>query len=47
MPSMLDQSVRNQLESRTLVALRDALLPNLLSGEIRVTDAEKMIGEVA
>ena len=27
-------------ESRTLAALRDALLPKLLSGELRVTDAK-------
>lgn len=31
----------NLLESRTLAAMRDALLPKLLSGEIRVKDAEK------
>ena len=29
-------------ESVTLAALRDALLPKLLSGEIRVKDAEKI-----
>jgi type I restriction enzyme S subunit len=31
------------LESRTLVTLRDTLLPKLLSGEIRVKDAEKVV----
>ena len=31
-------------ESRTLTLLRDALLPKLLSGELRASDAEK-IGE--
>jgi len=31
-------------ESRTLAALRDALLPKLISGELRVRDAEKFIG---
>ncbi|HWQ37506.1 MAG TPA: hypothetical protein VNM24_02695 [Burkholderiales bacterium] len=31
-------------ESRTLTALRDALLPKLISGELRVKDAEKFIG---
>jgi type I restriction enzyme S subunit len=31
--------VANLDESRTLVALRNALLPNLLSGEIRVKEA--------
>ncbi len=32
-------------ESRTLAALRDALLPKLISGEIRVKDAEKFLKE--
>jgi type I restriction enzyme S subunit len=32
-------------EFRTLAALRDALLPKLLSGEIRVKQAEKIVGE--
>jgi type I restriction enzyme S subunit len=30
-------------ESRTLAALRDALLPKLISGELRVKDAERFI----
>ncbi|MBI3272660.1 MAG: restriction endonuclease subunit S [Planctomycetes bacterium] len=33
----------NDLESRTLAALRDTLLPKLLSGEIRVADAQKLV----
>ncbi|MFO0647865.1 MAG: restriction endonuclease subunit S [Polyangiales bacterium] len=33
-------------ESRTLAELRDSLLPKLLSGALRVRDAEKIIGEV-
>lgn len=32
----------NIRESRTLAALRDTLLPKLLSGELRVKDAEKL-----
>jgi len=32
-------------ESRTLASLRDALLPKLISGEIRVRDAEKFLKE--
>jgi len=32
-------------ESRTLAALHDALLPKLISGEIRVKDAEKFLQE--
>jgi type I restriction enzyme S subunit len=34
----------NTEESRTLATLRDTLLPKLLSGEIRVKDAEKIVG---
>ena len=33
-------------ESRTLAALRDALLPKLLSGEVRVPEAEEAVEEV-
>jgi hypothetical protein len=32
-------------ESRTLAALQDALLPKLISGEIRVKDAERFLKE--
>ncbi|MCL5022044.1 MAG: restriction endonuclease subunit S [Nitrospirae bacterium] len=35
--------VINLKESRTLAAIRDALLPKLLSGEIRVKDAERFV----
>jgi type I restriction enzyme, S subunit len=31
-------------ENRTLAALRDALLPKLISGELRVKDAERLVG---
>ena len=33
-------------ENSTLASLRDALLPRLISGELRVSDAEKMLEEV-
>jgi len=33
----------NRTESRTLAALRDTLLPKLISGELRVKDAERFI----
>lgn len=36
-----------QRESATLATLRDALLPKLLSGALRVRDAEKAVGQVA
>jgi len=32
-------------ETRTLAALRDLLLPRLLSGELRVRSAEKLVEE--
>ncbi len=37
---------KRELESRTLAALRDALLPKLISGELRVKDAEKFSGRM-
>ncbi|WP_414589826.1 restriction endonuclease subunit S [Scytonema sp. PCC 10023] len=36
----------NQRESRTLSSIRDTLLPKLLSGEIRVKEAEKVVETV-
>ena len=39
----LTQVTHNVRESRTLAALRDTLLPKLLSGEIRVRDAQKAV----
>lgn len=39
---MLSRMKVNDEESATLAAIRDALLPKLMSGEIRVTDAEKI-----
>ncbi|MBK8915700.1 MAG: hypothetical protein IPM64_14090 [Phycisphaerales bacterium] len=30
--------------NRTLAALRDALLPKLISGELRIEGAEKIVG---
>jgi restriction endonuclease S subunit len=35
--------VEHERESRTLAALRDALLPKLISGELRVKDAERFL----
>jgi len=40
---MLERVSAGIEESTTLAALRDALLPKLLSGELRVPDAEKMV----
>jgi type I restriction enzyme S subunit len=41
----LDRQKLNDDQSRTLAALRDMLLPKLVSGELRVQDAERFIGE--
>jgi type I restriction enzyme S subunit len=35
--------VENERESRALAALRDALLPKLIRGEMRVRDAERFL----
>ena len=40
---LLKRISHNIRESRTLAALRDALLPKLLSGELRVPTAEKLV----
>lgn len=40
---LLAQIKHNVRESRTLAALRDTLLPKLLSGELRVKQAEKLV----
>ncbi len=39
---LYERAEYNRLESRTLAALRDALLPQLLSGELRVPAAAKL-----
>jgi type I restriction enzyme S subunit len=42
----LDDRIRaNTGESETLIATRDLLLPKLISGEVRLKDAEKTVGE--
>ncbi|MFZ5721980.1 MAG: restriction endonuclease subunit S [Pseudomonadota bacterium] len=42
---LLARIVSNEKESRSLAATRDFLLPKLMSGEVRVRDAEKIVGE--
>lgn len=39
----VDRIIAAIYESRTLAALRDALLPKLISGELRVKDAERFL----
>jgi type I restriction enzyme S subunit len=41
--STCDQIIDNIHESKTLAQLRDTLLPKLISGELRVRDAERLI----
>lgn len=42
--SPIDNRVEsNEDESRTLAALRDTLLPKLISGELRAKDAERVV----
>jgi type I restriction enzyme, S subunit len=42
---MRDKIAKNEQESQTLSTLRDTLLPKLMSGEIRVAEAERLIAD--
>ena len=42
--SQFDQLVSNAQQSRSLAQVRDTLLPKLISGELRVPDAERIVG---
>lgn len=42
---MLERTISCREDSRTLAALRDALLPKLLSGKVRVEGAERFLAE--
>jgi type I restriction enzyme S subunit len=42
----LERIRQNVLQSRTLASIRDALLPKLISGELRVKDAERFAARV-
>ena len=44
---LLERQVANEVASRTLVTLRNALLPKLVSGEICVRDAERPVRAIA
>jgi len=44
--SLLNKVICNRSESDSLAELRDRLLPKLMSGQIRVKDAEKLVEEV-
>jgi type I restriction enzyme S subunit len=41
---LFEKANRNRTEILCLAAIRDALLPKLISGELRVPDAEKIVG---
>jgi type I restriction enzyme S subunit len=43
--SIFERILANLRETNTLAALRDALLPKLVSGELRVKDAERFLKE--
>ena len=43
---LVQRTIQIDLESRTLAALRDTLLPKLISGELRVKDAETFLDRV-
>lgn len=42
---LFDQLVSNAQQSRSLAQLRDTLQPKLISGELRVPDAERILGD--
>ena len=44
---LMEGTIKNELENRTLTLTRDLLLPKLMSGEIRLTEAEKAVEAVA
>ena len=43
---LMEKVKKNVLEVNTLTSLRDTLLPKLISGEMRVPDAEKMVADI-
>ena len=44
---LIEKIILNIFEFRTLATIRDTLLPKLISGEIRVREAEKSLDAVA
>lgn len=42
---LFEQITANSIESRSLVNLRDTIIPKLLTGEIRIKNAEQLIGD--
>ncbi|MEQ8757075.1 MAG: hypothetical protein RID09_26610 [Coleofasciculus sp. G1-WW12-02] len=44
--TMIEKIRVNIFQSRTIATIRDTLLPKLLSGEIRVKEAEKIVEDM-
>lgn len=40
---LVERSIKNNIENRVLAQTRDILLPKLVSGELRIPDAEKLL----
>jgi type I restriction enzyme S subunit len=40
---LIDEMVQAKVASKTLAAIRDTLLPKLISGDLRIPDAEKLV----
>ena len=47
MAPLVAQSIHNEVESRSLAQLRDTLLPKLISGELRIAEAENLMEAIA
>lgn len=45
--SLLERRIENELQAQTLAALRDTLLPRLISGQLRLPQAESQLAAVA
>ena len=43
---LIERIVTTRIESRTLAALRDKLLPKLISGEMRLRSTDKLVAEI-
>ena len=44
--SIVRKLSKNRNEANILIDIRDTLLPKLISGELRVPDAEKMVADI-
>ena len=42
---MLDSWIANEQQAQTLTQLRDTLLPKLISGQLRLPEAEELLAE--